>query len=187
MSPRSVLRARPRSLRGPILAALALIATVVAGMFATLVVTVHSLDTVSAAQRETNEMTQSTLELERTVVDLETGVRGYMLTDNPRFLERYNQGRERIAMLSAQLQRLSPPAVRPRVDAMTRQLDDYITGYTEPLIDGTRRPSVLAATTEGKERLDALRARFAGLTRVNQALTLQRRAHSQALRLRVIK
>ena len=46
---------------------------------------------------------------------------------------------------------------------------------------------MLAATTEGKERLDALRAEFAALSRDQQALTAQRRAHSQALRRRMIE
>ena len=53
MSPRfatAFLRTRTRSLSGPILAALAVIAAVVAGMFATMVVTVRSLDTTSKAQ-----------------------------------------------------------------------------------------------------------------------------------------
>src|SRR3954470_24423527 len=76
MSPRSILHARPRSLRVPTFAALASIATVVACMFATMVVTVHSLETMSKAGRSTTEMTQDTLQLERIVVDLETGVRG---------------------------------------------------------------------------------------------------------------
>ena len=112
MSPRSVLRVRPRSLRGPILAALALIAAVVAGMFATLVVSVHSLDAVSKAQRRTSAMTQSTQQLERTVVDLETGVRGYMLTGDESFLDPYDRGRRRIAKLTADLRRNSTPQMR---------------------------------------------------------------------------
>ena len=59
-----------------------LIAIVVAGMFASMVVTVRSLDATSKAGRKASEMTQSALQLERLVVDLETGVRGYLLTDD---------------------------------------------------------------------------------------------------------
>src|SRR3954452_16069096 len=148
MSPRPDLRVRARSLRGPIFAALALIATVVAGMFATLLVTAHSLDATSEAQHRTSQMTESTLQLERTVVDLETGVRGYMLTDDLRFLEPYDRGRERMARITAELAELSPPSMRGRVATITRDLNAYVSGYTEPLVRGIRRPSVLAATTE---------------------------------------
>src|SRR4051812_31290209 len=103
MSPRSILHARPRSLGVPTFAALALIATVVACMFATMVVTVHSLETMSKAGRSTTEMTQDTLQLERIVVDLETGVRGFMLTHDPRYLEPYEKGRTRIGVRLAEL------------------------------------------------------------------------------------
>ena len=60
-----------------LLAALALIATVVAGMFVSMVVTTRSLDAISKAGRKSSEMTQSALELERLVVDTELGDRSY--------------------------------------------------------------------------------------------------------------
>src|SRR3954454_6403253 len=120
MSPRPILRVRPRSLRGPLLLALALVALVVAGMFVTMVVTVRSLETLSKASRRTTEMTQSTLQIERTVVDLETGVRGYMLTNDPRFLEPYEKGRARIEAQLAQLDSLSDPDIHPLVVRITR-------------------------------------------------------------------
>ncbi len=185
MSPRSIVRVRPRSLRGPLLAALALIAIVVAGMFATVVVTVRSMEALSKASRRTTDMTQSTLQLERTVVDLETGVRGYMLTNDPSFLEPYEKGRARIDAELTQLQTLADPAVRPQVINITRDLNDYVNSYTEPLVRGTRKQTVLAATTEGKQRLDALRGQLASLSSVQQGVSLERRTQSQALRRRM--
>src|SRR3954452_10212131 len=185
MFSRTVTRTRTRSLRVPVLAALALIATVVGGMFAILLVTVHSLDATSKAQRRNTEMTQASLQLERSVVDLETGVRGYMLTDDPKFLEPYNDGRARIGTLTRDLARLSPPSLRPRVNSITADLHHYVSDYTEPLVHGTRRKTVLAATTEGKQRLDALRRQFADLSAAQRDVTAERRATSQALRARL--
>ncbi|MBE2314851.1 response regulator [Solirubrobacter sp. CPCC 204708] len=182
----SVLRVRPRSLRGPILLALALIAAVVAGMFALMFMSVRALDNVSKAQRRTSAMTQSTQQLERTVVDLETGVRGYLLTDDEKFLEPYRRGRERLEMRLNQLATLSDDRMRPRAVSISEHVNAYVTEYTEPLVAGTRRPSVLAATAEGKERLDALRGEFAALSSEQQSLTLERRARSQALRERML-
>jgi two-component system sensor histidine kinase/response regulator len=166
--------------------ALGLIAIVVAAMFTTMLVTVRSLEATSKAQRSTSEMTQESLELERTVVDLETGVRGYMLTDDRRFLEPYRRGSELLGTRLARLERLSPPSMRGLVAGIHRGLDDYITDYTEPLIR-THSEGVLAATTEGKSRLDALRSQFATLSQAQRALTAERRAKSQALRQRMLR
>ncbi|MDA0184187.1 response regulator [Solirubrobacter phytolaccae] len=177
---------RPRSLRGPILAALGLIAIVVAGMFALMFMSVRALDTVSKAQRRTTAMTQATFQLERTAVDLETGVRGYMLTDDVKFLEPYQHGRQLLAVRLDELARQSDPTTDKRVRSITEHVNEYVSDYTEPLISGTRETSASEATAEGKERLDALRAEFAALSNAQQSLTLDRRARSQELRERML-
>ena len=188
MSPRfatAFLRTRMRGLGLPMAVALSLIAVVVAGMFATMVVTVHSLDTTSKAQRKTTQLTQEALQLERLVVDLETGVRGYMLTDDKRFLEPYRSGRAKLATRLARLHALAPPAQRKRIQRIDRDLNAYITDYTEPLIQD-HSGSVLAATTEGKRRLDGLRGQFAALGNAQATISAARRAHAQALRSRML-
>ncbi|MDA0166786.1 response regulator [Solirubrobacter ginsenosidimutans] len=169
----------------PIIVALSLIGVVVAGMSATMVVTVRSLDATSKSQRATSQMTQESLRLERLVVDLETGVRGYMLTDDPRFLEPYRAGRLQLATSLVRLHALAPPALEPRIARIDRNLGTYINDYTEPLIRD-HSGDVLAATTEGKTRLDALRKQFAALSSTQSVITVQRRAHSQALRKRML-
>ena len=192
MSPRSInafLRARTRSLSVPTLVALGLVAIVVAGMFATMLVTVRSLDATTKAQRAASELSLGSLQLERVVVDLETGVRGYMLTGDTRFLAPYDVGRRTLGVRVEALERLSPPSMRDQVDRLAHDLDDYVVNYTEPLIRGRDRrgrETVLAATTEGKRRLDVLRSEFAGITRAQQRLTAARRAHSKALRRRMV-
>ena len=188
MSPRfatTLLRTRTRGLSGPTLIALAVIATVVAGMFATMVVSVRSLDATSKAGRKASEMTQRALELERLVVDLETGVRGYLLTDDTRFLEPYHRGRRNIAVSANELERLSPPELRAAVDRIERDLNAYIADYTEPLIR-ERDDSMLEVTTEGKRRLDILRAQFADLGAAQQRATAVRREDARALRHRMV-
>ena len=94
-----------------------------------------------------------------------------MLTDDPRFLEPYRRGREQLAARLADLERARPAALRPRVERIDRDLDAYIADYTEPLIARPRATNVLAATTEGKARLDALRAQFAALSSAQAAIT----------------
>src|SRR5829696_3572154 len=116
MSPRSLVHARPRSLRLPTLAALGLIATVVAGIFATMVVTARTLDITSKAGRHANQVTEGALELERLVVDLETGVRGR------------DESRQAITARVAELDRLSPRSLQGRLDALDTELRGYLAG-----------------------------------------------------------
>src|SRR5690349_14856114 len=118
MSPRfatTTLRTRMGGLGLPMAVALSLIAIVVGGMFAIMVVTVRSLDATSRAQRSTGQFTQDALALERLVVDLETGLRGYMLTDDRQFLEPYENARQQLDTRLAGLEAAAPPLVRPRI------------------------------------------------------------------------
>src|ERR1044072_7418328 len=110
---RSVLPTRARSLSGPTFAVLALILLVVAGMFAALVVSIRSLDSISRANRDAAAINTRSLQLERVAVDLETGVRGYMLTHDRKFLQPYEEGRALVDPRSRELVSLSPPARRP--------------------------------------------------------------------------
>jgi two-component system, sensor histidine kinase and response regulator len=179
-------RLRARSLSGPTFALLGLILLVVAGMLAILVVTVRSLDSVSRVSRDASVVNQQALRLERVAVDLETGVRGYLLTHDRKFLQPYDRGRAVIPAGTETLVRLSPPAQQPLVQSIRRDLAAYVNDYTEPLIRSAGRHAILKETTEGKRRLDALRAEFARLSAAQQASIVARRAHSQQLRQRML-
>src|SRR4051812_14592039 len=87
------VRARPRSLTLPTIAALGLVLAVVAGMFATLLLTTRSLDASSKSGRRGAQLQQEILQLERTAVDLETGVRGFLITRDESYLQPYESGR----------------------------------------------------------------------------------------------
>jgi signal transduction histidine kinase/CheY-like chemotaxis protein len=179
-------RLRARSLSGPTFALLGLILVVVAGMLATLVVTVRSLDSVSRASRDASVVNQQALHLERVAVDLETGVRGYLLTRDRKFLQPYDRGRAVIPASTGTLLRLSPPAQKPLVEAIRRDLAAYVNDYTEPLIRSGGQQAILQETTEGKRRLDALRGEFARLSAAQQASIVDRRERSEALRHRML-
>src|ERR1044072_1753787 len=87
------VRARTRSLTLPTIAALGAVLCVVGAMFATLLLTTRSRDASSKAGRRATQMQQESLQLERTAVDLETGVRGYLITHDASYLEAYDRGR----------------------------------------------------------------------------------------------
>src|SRR5262249_61260686 len=119
-------------------------------------------------------------------VALEPRVRGYLLPPARKSLQPSARGRAVTPPRTATLARLSPPAQRPLAQAISRDLSDYVTNYTEPLIRTGGQGAILKETTEGKTRLDALRAEFARLSAAQQASIVARRAHSQRLRHRML-
>src|SRR5262249_54980362 len=153
--------------------------------FITLLIAARSLDSVQTATRAADESNRRTLQLERLVVDMETGVRGYMLTHDRSFLAPYQQARGVIDERTAELVQLAPAARRPLAQRLRTAVLDYATSYTDPIVSGavTDDPQkLLAVSTEGKRRLDGLRARFAQLSGAQERLIDARRAHQLSLR-----
>jgi len=132
---------------------------------------------------------RAAIRLEDALVNEETGVRGYVITAQPGFLEPYRMGRaEETAAYRALRARehATGPTVTAEVDAVSAAAAAWRTGYVEPILrltDRTRRGS-LTASLHGKQLFNAIRvplgALQADLTRkdtqtraqLNQAATL---------------
>src|SRR3954470_4380433 len=191
MSPRArhrLVRARVRSLPLPTIAALGLVLVVVAAMFAMLLLTTRSLDATSKSGRRATQMQQDALQLERTSIDLETGVRGYLITRDPSYLQPYESGRRAMSAHVHRLLNLSEPDQRPQVLAIRDSLAAYVHDYTEPLVHSTRPgdAALLQAAREGKRRLDVIRAQFAAFNASQRQVATGRREQSQSLRHRML-
>src|SRR4051812_8425947 len=183
-----LVRARPRSLTLPTIAALGAVLAVVAAMFATLLLTTRSLDATSKSGRRATQLQQEALQLERLAIDLETGVRGYLITRDKDYLEPYEQGRQSLAAHVHRLLSLTGPEQRPQVLAIRDSLSAYVHDYTEPLVhaDEPGDAALLEAARDGKRRLDTIRSQFAAFNAAQQRVTAERRDHSQALRHRMV-
>src|SRR3954454_11307879 len=141
MSPRAehrLVRVRVRRLTLPTIAALGLVLVVVAAMFAMLLLTTRSLDATSRSDRRATQMQQDALQLERTSIDLETGVRGYLITRDPSYLQPYESGPRAMRAHSHRLLTLSEPDQRPQVLPTRDSLAACVNDYTEPLAHSTR-------------------------------------------------
>jgi signal transduction histidine kinase len=122
-------------------------------------------DSGRAVSESQNEFTIAD-RLETHVIDLETGVRGFVITRQERFLEPWTKAR---AAIPAETRRLAAlvngrdPARRVVRD-LGRDIDSYIRDYGIPLIAAVRRnPEAglsVGTTVEGKRRVDALREQF---------------------------
>jgi two-component system sensor histidine kinase/response regulator len=169
--------------------ALSAVLLVVAGMFTMLVVTTRSLDATSKSSRRAARIQQEGAQLERSAVDLETGLRGYLITRDRTYQEPYDRARSSLGRHVRELLALAEPDERRQVLALRDSLSDYVNGYTEPLLHSRapRGAALLEATREGKQRLDAIRAQFAAFNAAQARGTDARRQRAQTLRHRMLR
>src|SRR6478735_5908778 len=150
---------RARGLTAPTLAGFAVVLALVAGMFAVLVAAVHAMDGDVATARRANQVLEASGQLERVVVDVETGLRGYLLTGDPKILQPFDEGRAALPGDEARVaSQLSDPAQRRRFAALRHALDGYVYGYADPLRAGGKsldHDGVVTSTRKGKREVDA--------------------------------
>ena len=117
-------------------------------------------------RRETRETLVAADTLEKQVVDIETGLRGYVITRDESFLEPSNEARAALPRTARELERLAAdePVELARIRRIVRALNEYVRQYALPLVADVRRndPSVRSVerNLEAKQRVDALRAGF---------------------------
>ncbi len=125
-------------------------------------------------------------DVERLVVDAETGLRGYLLTGQDRFLQPTRAAELRLpAAYSALRQAAARSGVyEAQTQALIAAASLYISGYLQDELGLARRnPAAarsVAATQLGKQRVDAIRVRAAGL---EQLLGARQAARQNAARL----
>ena len=153
-------------LSGRMLLASGLLMLILGAAFAILLIAVDDLRTAARAAQDSEEVLVTANELERLVVDLETGVRGFVLTGEDQFLEPFEAARRSLPARAAALERQSEAS--PERERAARQLtlaaNAYVEQYAAPLVERVRRgdPAArsVAATLEGKQRMDAMRSGF---------------------------
>ncbi len=154
-----------RTLSGLVVTLFAIVAALVGVVFVAQLIAVISLrDDTNSGKRATDLLTVS-YDTELSVLDMETGLRGFLLTREARFLAPYQSARAGLAPEFARMDALASGAAQRRsvnaIDAATRR---YIVTYAQPLIatggNVTRRQAALL-TAHGKLLVDGLRRRFA--------------------------
>jgi signal transduction histidine kinase len=97
-------------------------------------------------------------QIEKLVLDLETGTRGYVITHDPRFLQPWRQAQRDLPGKSRSLRRLAPAAWTTELD---RQWRAYLSEWSKPLVRLTAAnptaAGALIAAGGGKGRIDAIR------------------------------
>jgi anti-anti-sigma regulatory factor/CHASE3 domain sensor protein len=150
-----------------------------------IVLTNRDLRDASELAEHSQQVLAASDAVQRTTVDLETGLRGWQLTNDRRFLEPTLQGLHELPARLAELGALvrDDPVQAARVRALAGQIDDYAQDYVEPALgmDPTRLSLAQrrATAAEGERRLDAVRAGFDSIRRTESRLAVTR---SQAAR-----
>ena len=86
----------PVSLQTRLIAASAVLAVLVIGVFVAMVLAVSAARTAANQEARSKNVTTSALQLEKLVLDLEAGIRGYVFTGNTEFLQPYTAARPQL-------------------------------------------------------------------------------------------
>jgi signal transduction histidine kinase len=152
-----------------------LLALLMGSAFAVLLLAISDLRASGRLLTHSREANASADRLEELVIDLETGLRGFVITRQERFLEPWRNARVKIPGEARTLEGLADqPQQKTRAREIAREAAAYITEYSVPLVNAARqnKPAArsIAATAEGKRRIDALRRSFESFRSVERTL-----------------
>jgi signal transduction histidine kinase len=172
------------------LVASGVLALVVGVTFAVLLDAVVDLRDAQRLAARSEEALTAANRLERLVVDLETGARGYLLTGRDDLLGPWRDARAALPEQAAALERMT--AANPDQSARARRIVEacraYLDGYSVPLIEAARRlpdrAGTAATVEEGGRLVDAIRVQFDDFLATERTLAAarQRDADSDAAR-----
>jgi signal transduction histidine kinase len=162
-----------------------LLALIIGGAFAVLLVAVADERAALDLSQHSERVLVSARALEGLVIDLETGERGFLLTGEESFLEPWTAAQAALPGAMSELEELArAPRQHARALAITAGITSYLEDYSLPLVAAARRgdPGARSAAMaeEGRRRVDALRAEFDALRATERELAADRRDGADA-------
>ncbi|MEA2270206.1 MAG: hypothetical protein QOC64_2816 [Solirubrobacteraceae bacterium] len=141
-------------------------------------------DAARAAFRSQEALTAGS-QLEKSLITIENGLRGFVASGRGRFLDPTTEALQTYPGEVRRLSRLlsDDPGQQERVRLLGVQIDDYVRLWVRPLITlaNLRRPAAqsVIVTNGGRERLDAIRVDFADLFARERAVIREREARAE--------
>jgi PAS domain S-box-containing protein len=157
-----------------------LVALALGAVFALLLHTVDVANQRESDARRSAEILQAASAVQGSVIDLETGLRGYIIGGETQFLEPYQQARRnqpaRIRKLGALV--TGRPAQAGLTRQLSHQLNSYVNDYAVPTIAavGAGRRIGVQRLAEGKARVDEIRATLTRFSSEEDRMLVQRKA-----------
>src|SRR6266511_2765868 len=176
-----VQKGRMRALRPRMVLAGAVVATLVCAIFALLLSSIDELRASARSARHSEEVIGHANALEKLVLDLETGQRGFVITHEERFLEPWRAARRAYPREAKRLEALvaGNAAQEHRAREIAAAIESYYAQWSLPVVRASRRSGAearaLVAAGGGKRRVDAIRARFTTFVDEEQQLAEKRR------------
>jgi signal transduction histidine kinase len=167
-----------------------LIALLLGAAFALLVFAVSGQRDAGRLALRSQEAITAGTELEKTVISLENGLRGYVASGRERSLDPWTAGLKAYPGQVRKLEGLvsDVPSQQAQVRLIKEQVDDYVNLWATPLLGLARQRLPVAqsviVTGTGRVRIDQLRTSFGRLFTQEQALarTREQRAEKNSTR-----
>ncbi len=135
-------------------------------VFAVLFLAITGLRHRSLQARHSQQVIATANQLQTLVIDLETGLRGFVITDDEGDLEPWRSAQRRYPGAIAKLLVLTKDdrLQHDRALSIKRAIDNYLSSFSRPLVEFMRRNPEAArrvvATGFGAEQVEAIRSRF---------------------------
>ena len=162
-------------LTGRMLVASGLLALVIGSAFGVLLLAIADLRGATDVSRQTREQLAAAEALEKLVLDVETSLRGFVITGEERFLEPWSGARAAIPDAVTLLEDLASddPVQLAWALRIAPAIDSYIEEYAVPLVGALRGgdPSARSVDTTDadRRRVDALRASYRSFREAGRA------------------
>jgi signal transduction histidine kinase/CHASE3 domain sensor protein len=158
----------PRSLTRQLVAAGLLFALLQVVIFALLIGAVRSADDANRRTDDILGAVQTASDLEKGVIDCETGMRGFVITGRSEFLDPLNAARAGIPDQERTLRgQVAGRGVSALLNPLYADIDSYLSRWVDPVVTARRtspaRAARIVATGDGKRRVDDIRAQFSAI------------------------
>jgi len=176
-----------RSLSTKVEAAVLVVAAVVALAFVVAIATTLSLRKTTTRETHSKDVVTTTLQAQTLVVDLETGIRGYVISRNQQFLQPWRQAQRAWPATIARLRTLvaHDHEESQRAANVADLVSAYETDYAYPVIYIAKiAPSeaiAQIASDEARQRVDAIRAQLTRILDVEAVRSRQRASSARSL------
>jgi signal transduction histidine kinase len=168
------------------IAASVALALLVGAAFGVLVRAIDEERDSAASATRSQQVIAAANRLERLVLDLETGQRGFLIVGEERFLEPWSAARRTYRQAADALVAAAGgvDGQGTRARRIAASVDAYVREYSVPLVEAARRgeASARSAATlaEGKRRVDAIRAEFDAFVDAERRLFTTREDNADA-------
>jgi PAS domain S-box-containing protein len=136
---------------------------VVVVAFAGLLVSTRSFQVAADQARRADALHDATTVIQQRTLDVQTGLRGYLLTGDTGLLRPFDASRRELPGLMARLDAgVTAPAQRARAAALRTAVGEYVRGFAEPMrARGATLPraELRGLFADGERRMDVLRRR----------------------------